>query len=327
MNKSGCLILNDLEGACTTSSSYKDYVMIRVTIVALLTLGLAWTTLTAADTPVRVLVWDEQQPEQKQAYGDKFLGETIAAYLGSKKNIQVKSVGLSSPEQGLDEASLDQTDVIVMWAHKRSKEVKDANAERVMNRVIAGHLGLIAIHSAHWTKPFVRLMQERAKADAMAKVPEAERASAKWTYLNKDPIGQGVKDDTPFTPALEKVADGWSLALPRCVFPKWRPDGAPSHVTTLLPEHPIARGIPATWDVPHTEMYGGPFHVPKPDAVIFSERWDKGETFDYSGAVWNVGKGKVFYFRPGHETYAVFKEALPLLVIENAVRWLATPTP
>ena len=35
----------------------------------------------AAERPVQVLVWDEQQPEQKQAYGDKFLGKTIAAYL------------------------------------------------------------------------------------------------------------------------------------------------------------------------------------------------------------------------------------------------------
>ena len=38
--------------------------------------------LRAADPkPVRVLVWDEQQPQQKPAYGDKFLGETIAAHL------------------------------------------------------------------------------------------------------------------------------------------------------------------------------------------------------------------------------------------------------
>ena len=101
-------------------------------------------------------------------------------------------MALSAPEQGLDEATLNQTDVIVMWAHKRSKEVKDENAERVMNRMIAGRPGLIAIHSAHWTKPFVRLMQERAKADAIAKVPEAERVNAKWSYLNKGRIS--IKD-------------------------------------------------------------------------------------------------------------------------------------
>ena len=103
------------------------------------------------------------------------------------------------------------------------------------------------------------------------------------------------------------------------------PDGLPSHVTTLLPEHPIAAGLPAKWDVSQTEMYDEPFHVPKPDAVVFEERWDKGEYFR-SGCVWQVGKGRVFYFRPGHETFPVFKQAEPLRVIENAVRWMGTPS-
>jgi trehalose utilization protein len=108
------------------------------------------------------------------------------------------------------------------------------------------------------------------------------------------------------------------------VFPAWRHDGLPSHVTTVMPEHPIAAGLPAKWDISQTEMYNEPFHVPAPDALIFEERWDKGEYFR-TGMVWSVEKGRVFYFRPGHETYPIFKEPLPLKVIENAVRWLPTP--
>ena len=115
----------------------------------------------------------------------------------------------------------------------------------------------------------------------------------------------------------------WRLSLPVCVFPAYRPDGAPSHVTTLLPQHPIASGLPAKWEVAQTEMYDEPFHVPVPDAVVFEERWDKGEHFR-SGCVWQVGKGRVFYFRPGHESYPVYQQAGPLRVIENAVRWLGT---
>ena len=132
-----------------------------------------------------------------------------------------------------------------------------------------------------------------------------------------------VKRDGPLTPSLAHAGDVWQLTLPQCVFPAWREDGAPSHVTTLLPEHPIAAGLPAHWDSPQTEMYDEPFHVPTPDAVIFEERWDKGEHFR-SGCVWQVGKGRVFYFRPGHETFPVYQQAEPLRVIENAVRWLAT---
>jgi trehalose utilization protein len=155
-------------------------------------------------------------------------------------------------------------------------------------------------------------------------VPEAARAAAKWEFLNEAPIGKDVKRDGPLTPALKQDGDVWRLVLPACVFPAYRPDGAPSHMTTLMPQHPIAAGLPAKWDLPQTEMYDEPFHVPKPDAVVFEERWDKGEHFR-SGCVWQVGKGRVFYFRPGHETYPVFKQTEPLKVIENAVRWLAAP--
>jgi trehalose utilization protein len=274
---------------------------------------------------IRVLVWDEQQPEQKQAYGPSFLGETIAAHLGSQPGITVKTANLNSPEQGVDEATLDASDVVIWWSHKKAPSVTNTNAERVASRVREGKLGFIALHSAHWAKPFVLLMQDRAKTDALAKVPEAERASARWEYLNENPIYKPVKSDTPLTPALTHEGEIWRLTLPQCVFPGCRADGAPSHVTTLLPKHPIAAGLPVNWDIPQTEMYGGPFHVPTPDAVVFEERWDLGEHFP-SGCIWQVGKGRVFYFRPGHETYPIYKQAEPLRVIENAVRWIRQET-
>ncbi len=275
----------------------------------------------ATTKPVRVLVWDEQQPQQKQAYGDKFLGETIAVYLGAKSGFTVKTVNLDSPEQGLDEATLDATDVVVWWGHVRNPAVTDANAERVVARVKAGKLSLIALHSAHWAKPFVRLMQERAKSDALSQVPAAERATATWEFSNEVTIYKAPQYGDPLTPSLAHEGHVWKLALPICVFPAYRPDGAPSHVSTLLPDHPIAAALPAQWDVAQTEMYDEPFHVPTPDAVVFEERWDKGEHFR-SGCLWQIGNGRVFYFRPGHETYPVYKQAEPLRVIENAVRWL-----
>jgi trehalose utilization protein len=63
--------------------------------------------------------------------------------------------------------------------------------------------------------------------------------------------------------------------------------------------------------------------VPEPDEVILEERWATGEWFR-SGAIWKLGKGRVFYFRPGHETYSVFTQGLPLMILTNAVRWLAS---
>lgn len=276
--------------------------------------------LSAAEPAVRVLIWDEQQPQQKQAYGDRFLGETIAAHLATRPGFSVKTANLASPEQGLDVATLDAVDVVVWWGHVRHRELQDERVERIVERVRAGRLGFVALHSAHWAKPFVRLMQERAKQDALRRIPEAERATARLELVGDRPIGKLVSRDAPLTPSLEKVGDAWRLVLPACVFPAWRADGAPSRVTTLDPDHPIARGLPKEWTIAHTEMYDEPFHVPAPDRVVFEEKWEQGERFR-SGCVWQVGEGKCFYFRPGHETFAVYHNAGPLQVIENAVRW------
>jgi len=295
--------------------------LISIATVAAL---LAAVPLHAAERrAIRVLVWDEQQPVQKKTYDGKFLGETIAAHLAALPGITVKNASLNDPGQGLEEAALDATDVLVWWGHVRNGALTDDNAARVAERVRQGRLGLVALHSAHWAKPFVLLMQDRAKADALAQVPEAERATAKWEYLNENPIGIDVKRDGPLTPAVARDGGIWRLTLPACVFPAYRPDGARSHMTTVLPQHPIAAGLPVKWELPQTEMYDEPFHVPAPDAVVFEERWDKGEFFR-SGCVWRVGKGGVFYFRPGHETYPVFQQAETLRVIENSVRWLAS---
>jgi trehalose utilization protein len=276
----------------------------------------------AAPRPVRVLVWDEQQPEQKRAYGERFLGETIAAHLAAQPGFTVKNVSITSPSQGLDEATLQDTDVVIWWSHQKNAAVADENVERLVKQVHQGRLGFIALHSAHWARPFVRLMQERAKDDALAQIPAAERATARFEFSNQNPLGKVPPRDAPLTPALRQEDGVWKLTLPGCIFPAYRGDGAPSHVTTLLPNHPIAAGLPVKWDVKQTEMYDEPFHVPKPDAVVFEERWDKGEHFR-SGCVWQVGRGRVFYFRPGHETFPVFKQAEPLRVLENAARWLA----
>jgi trehalose utilization protein len=115
--------------------------------------------------------------------------------------------------------------------------------------------------------------------------------------------------------------DTLEVHLPMCVFPKWKNHGLPSHVKTLLPDHPLAKGVPPAFDLPQTEMYADPFHVPPPDISVFEERWDAGETFR-SGSVWQVGKGRVFYFRPGHETYPIFKQEAPQRILVNAVQWL-----
>jgi trehalose utilization protein len=281
--------------------------------------------LAAVAAPIRVVVWDERQDAQKSAYGG-FLGDTLAASLGKEPDFAVKSVGLNDPEQGLTDEILDQCDVLIWWGHQKHDQVTDAHVAAIIQRLKEGRLSLIALHSAHWSKPFIAAMNERALQDALQAVPEVERAGLKIVQIQPKRALPGKND--PITPSFRryKAADGadtLEVKLPGCIFPVVNDAGKPSHIHTLLPKHPIAAGIPGAFDIPRTEIYSGSFHVPRPDATIFGEDWDGGESFT-SGCAWSVGKGKVFYFRPGHETYPIFKQEYPLKIVENAVRWAAS---
>jgi len=274
--------------------------------------------------PIRVLVWDEQQPAQKQGYGDQFLGQVIAEHLAKNPALQVKNAALKDPDQGITPQILDDTDVLIWWGHLKHRQVKWEVGDQIVNRIKAGKLALIALHSAQGSTPFMSAMNARTIDDALKALPENQRATAKLNLIQPKPIR--LTRDTPLTPSVEKhvAADGavtLDIHLPYCVFPTWREAGEPTHVTTLVTDHPITRGLPKTWDVPHDEMYDEPFHVPAPDVTLFEMRWDKGE-HHHSGLIWNLGKGKVFYFQPGHETYGVYKEELPNKVVENAALWL-----
>jgi trehalose utilization protein len=278
------------------------------------------------DAKIRVLVWDERQPAQKEAYDGGFLGDAIAANLRKRGDFDVVSAGLDEPENGLSDAAIDRADVIVWWGHIRQREVKWAVGDRIVERIKAGKQGLITLHSAHWSSPFIKAMNEKSVALALASLSDAERKEYRVETVVPRTYAGAPRRDAKLTPYWTKKTgeDGskvLEVVLPICVFPAYRHDGKPSHLTTLMPEHPIAAGVPKEWTISQTEMYDEPFHVPAPDEVIFEEKFEGGEHFR-SGLVWNIGKGKVVYFRPGHETYPVYREALPLKVVENAVGWL-----
>ena len=86
--------------------------------------------------------------------------------------------------------------------------------------------------------------------------------------------------------------------------------------------HPIAAGLPEYFEIPQTEMYGEPFDVPAPDTLVFVSWFQGGEIFR-SGCCYHRGRGKVFYFRPGHETLPIYYQPEVITVISNAVRWAA----
>ena len=100
----------------------------------------------------------------------------------------------------------------------------------------------------------------------------------------------------------------------------WREVGEQEILWASDPAHPIAEGIDTCIILPNTEMYGEPFGVPVPDEQVFISSFEGGEVFR-SGNVWRRGAGRVFYFRPGHETYPIYHNDQVLRVIVNAVRY------
>jgi len=103
---------------------------------------------------------------------------------------------------------------------------------------------------------------------------------------------------------------------------KWREAGEKERLWVVDHGHPIVDGIDDYFELPQTEMYGEFFDIPEPDELIFISWFEGGEVFR-SGVTFRRGSGRVFYFRPGHETYGIFYDKNVLRVITNGVRWAA----
>jgi trehalose utilization protein len=102
-------------------------------------------------------------------------------------------------------------------------------------------------------------------------------------------------------------------------------DGSKLDVSIKAPRHTIAHGL-KDFVVPHTERYTEPFEVPDPELLIFDGQYTRPNgTTEKSrqGMVWTVGKGRVFYFQPGHESYPIYFQEEIRHVFRNAVPWAA----
>ena len=227
---------------------------------------------------IRVLAWSERT-EPASVYPNGINGQ-FAAFLKEEKQIVVTTANLSDPEQGLSERVLASTDVLIWFGHKQHALVTDENVERIMKQVRERGMGFLPIHSAHYSKPFQRIM----KTIAMDRGTPLTGTPGKWDHV--------------------KAA------------------GDPETIHVLTPEHPIARGV-KDFLIPQTETYWNPFIVPPPDVKILAGQY-KGDFQDGSdGMLWKYGKGEVFYFRPGHETYPIYFQPEVQQILKNAIRYLA----
>ena len=220
--------------------------------------------------PIRVTVWNEFVHEKKDEAVRKVYPDgihmVIADALKAAGGMEVKTATLDQPDHGLTEEVLNNTDVLTWWAHMAHKDVRDDIVDRIQQRVLGG-MGLICLHSAHFSKIFRRML-------------------------------------------------GTNCSL------KWREIGEKERLWNIEPGHPITEGIGDYFELPHEEMYGERFDIPTPDKLIFISWFEGGEVFR-SGCCWERGNGRIFFFKPGHETYPVYYDTNVRKVIVNAARWAA----
>lgn len=110
---------------------------------------------------IRAVVWNENVHEQesdvvREIYPDGIHG-CIAAALNTVDGVNATTATLQEPDHGLPQDRLDDTDVLIWWGHAAHGDVSDAVCDRVCDAVLAG-MGIIFLHSAHFAKPFKKLM-------------------------------------------------------------------------------------------------------------------------------------------------------------------------
>ncbi len=222
---------------------------------------------------IRVTVWNEFRHEKTHprvtAVYPEGIHNVIAAAVETQPDMIARTATLDEPEHGLTDEVLAETDVLTWWGHMAHREVKDEIVDKVQARILDG-MGLIVLHSGHYSKIFRRMM-------------------------------------------------GTTCNL------KWREVGEKSRLWVVEPGHPIVDGLPAYFEVPHEEMYGERFDIPAPETLVLVSWFPGGEVFR-SGCCFERGKGRIFYFQPGHETYPTYHQPEIQKVILNAIRW-AAPKP
>lgn len=142
---------------------------------------------------IRATVWNENvheitEPQIMPFYPGGIHGAVAAALteqLGD--HVRVGTATLDAPEHGLTEEVLEDTDVLFWWGHLAHDKVSDDVVDRVHRHVLGG-MGLVALHSAHFSKIFIRLM---GTSCSLAWRDDGDREVV-WTTAPGHPIAEGI---------------------------------------------------------------------------------------------------------------------------------------
>src|SRR5688500_16643567 len=145
--------------------------------------------------PIRVTVWNEYRHEKKHPKIAEIYPEGIHMAIahplrkGKEKEFTARTATLDEKEHGLSEDVVKNTDVMVWWGHMAHDEVSDAIVERVHKAVLGG-MGLVVLHSGHFSKIFKRLMGTTCNI----KWREADEREILWVTRPGHPLVRGIDD-------------------------------------------------------------------------------------------------------------------------------------
>lgn len=141
---------------------------------------------------IRITVWNEYKHEREYENIRKIYPEgihgCIASFLKMQEDFTVRTATFDMPEHGLTEDVLQETDVLIIWSHTLQDEFSDTVAERVQRHVLGG-MGLIALHSAHFSKIMKRLLG----TSMTLKWRHGDREKL-WCTAPSHPIAKGIPE-------------------------------------------------------------------------------------------------------------------------------------
>jgi trehalose utilization protein len=166
-----------------------------------------------ATSPLRVTIWNEgvherTKPEMAGTYPDGIHGAIAEGLNEMLSGADIRTATLADPAQGLPPEVLDQTDVLLWWGHMAHDEVDDDLVERVVARVHGG-MGLLVLHSGHYSKVFTRLMGTTCSLQ-WRNTGERELV---WTIDATHPIAAGI-DHPIVIPEQEMYGEPFDIPVP-----------------------------------------------------------------------------------------------------------------
>ena len=153
--------------------------------------------LAAQKRSIRVLVWSERT-EPANVYPDGVNG-AIAEGLKKDRWLSVRTAQLSDPDSGVSEATLDETDVLIWFGHRKHDQVSEAVIERIVRHVREKGLGYLPVHSSHFALPFKALLQQIQKTKdvgAWSAYIDDGKPTEIVVVDRRHPIAKGVKNFT-----------------------------------------------------------------------------------------------------------------------------------